>query len=75
MHIIKNTMDPLIKKDTENDPQPPEENFNLFTCNICYEEYDSSLPEFQKLDVKMLSCGHMFCSECFTEYFRSLVED
>ena len=72
MLIIKNTMEPLIEKDIENDPQSQPENFNLFTCNICYEEYDSTSPEFQ---VKMLSCGHTFCSECFTEYFRSLVED
>ena len=59
------------QNDIENAGAP--KNYNLFTCGICYEEYDASSPEFQ---VKMLnSCEHTFCAECFTEYFRSLVED
>jgi len=49
-------MDPLLpeeiditnkveeQNDIENAGAP--KNYNLFTCGICYEEYDASSPEF-----------------------------
>ena len=43
-----------------------------FNCGICYEDYDTSQPDFS---VKMLEgCSHMFCSECFTAYYQDMIE-
>ena len=52
----------------------PEDNKTTFECGICYMSYSNTDPEFN--DVKYLDkCGHTFCKECFTETFRSLIED
>ena len=50
----------------------PLSNPDIFECKICYCEYELSDPEFA---VKMLSCGHSFCSLCFSDYYKSLIED
>jgi len=48
----------------------------IFNCGICYCDYDLKSSEFKHMDIKMLSkCNHAFCGDCFTEYYRSLVED
>ena len=80
---------PLIEKsdkfDTEADlekGQPQDEKpegveiQSTFTCGICYIDYDAANPEHKDFEVKMLEgCEHMFCGECFTEYYRSLIEE
>ena len=62
---------PLCEEDLEagyTDINP-----NLFSCGICYCDYDLTTDQVQ---VKMLDeCKHTFCSECFTETFRSMIED
>ena len=44
----------------------------MFTCGICLEEYHADDPAFR---VKMLSCEHTFCEDCFRETFRAMIED
>ena len=57
-------------EDLEN--QTP--NSSLFFCSICYGEYDLAIDK--TISVKMLDkCKHAFCSDCFTETFRSMIED
>ena len=51
----------------------PQTGGDLFTCEICFCEYDLKEDPTQ---VKMLAkCGHTFCSECFRDYYKSLIED
>ena len=60
--------------DIENQtPSIQERGDTLFTCNICCIEYDL---EIDDVEIKMLSgCNHAFCSSCFKETFRALIED
>lgn len=47
----------------------------MFTCGICYMDYDASNKTGTSEQVKMLEkCQHMFCAECFTEYYKSMIE-
>ena len=40
-----------------------------FTCKVCYYDYELN-------DIKSLtSCNHIFCKECLTDYFTSLITD
>ena len=39
----------------------------MFSCGICYVEYDLSETQVKMLD----ECKHAFCAECFQETFRS----
>ena len=39
---------------------------------MCYEEYKPGEEGFCK---KELSCGHVFCAECFKEYYKSLITE
>ena len=41
-------------------------------CGICYEESSNANPLYA---LKACASNHKFCSECFTEDFRSLIED
>jgi ariadne-1 len=63
--------DQKLIPDTENKLEIPNE--NIFSCGICYIDYNLEAKETQ---IKFLEkCGHKFCSECFGECFRALVED
>ena len=49
---------------------------NMFTCAICYEEYDLGAEGDEKVELKMLdACKHTFCGDCFSQFFASLIED
>ena len=63
--IDKNIEEPLLVHEQQTDS-------NEFECKICYCSYELTDPEFS---VKMLSCGHSFCSICFSEYYKSLIVD
>ena len=39
---------------------------NTISCGICYDDIKNE---------HSLGCQHAFCSECFTEYFESLILD
>ena len=56
-------------KELEQNKQNPDP---LITCEICYED-QSSTPSITF--IKLTSCHHSFCSLCFEEFFRSLIED
>ena len=51
----------------------------IFNCGICYEDYDLNELDSKGeplYEIKMLDkCNHTFCSECFKETFRTLIED
>ena len=48
----------------------------IFTCSICYEDFDMEEVNAKKVEIKMLNkCNHMFCSDCFKEAFRAQIED
>ena len=36
-------------------------------CEICYDESENV--------VKLESCEHSFCKDCFMETYRSMIED
>ena len=69
-------MDPLLSEYFEDDNnyqaddkyvKDIEKDLYNFNCGICYEDYN--LKEDQ-IEVKMLSCGHTYCKECFTATFE-----
>ena len=43
-----------------------------FNCGICYEDYNL---KDEQIEVKMLSCGHTFCKECFTATFENYISN
>ena len=43
----------------------------MFTCNICYGEFNLSETQVKMLD----KCKHAFCAECFKETYRAQIED
>ena len=62
-----------MKPKTENkeDLEKGKIDEDTFTCSICYCDYDT-----KETPIKMLKgCGHTFCKECFSEFYRSLIED
>ena len=69
-------MENLIKKDELHPVNATKLKAAAFECGICYcTEADLSVdPETGKLDTTMLSCNHMFCTECFVQYYISLIE-
>lgn len=50
-----------------------------FTCGICYCDYkvDASQGTNDEYSRKMMlsGCGHVFCQDCFKEFYRTLIED
>ena len=53
--------------------QSPPVKENVFSCGICYEDFDTT---DNSVEIKMLEkCNHTFCGDCFKEYFRSMIED
>ena len=41
-------------------------NKKTFTCDICYMDC-----EVEK--IKMLKCGHYFCSDCVKDYYNYMI--
>ena len=45
---------------------------NILTCDICYSS-QSDYPDLKFVCLDL--CNHSFCSDCFSETYRSLIED
>jgi len=47
----------------------------LLVCSVCYDEQSDQMEEEGLKFISLAKCGHQFCSSCFSEFFRSLIED
>lgn len=75
MTIKKNLTDHLIDEGSLTDLESGnyvKRKTTTFNCGICYEE-DMDANDAEN-PVKMLSCNHTFCSECFKAYYETLIE-
>jgi len=67
--LDQNISMPQDKIEAENDDiEKNSEEIEMITCSICYEDVE-------KTKVKFLKCGHIFCTECFSDYFESLIQE
>lgn len=72
MESLSDLHQPILIEENEIEAQIDFETATqMFTCNICYEEFDLSQTQVKMLD----TCKHAFCAECFKETYRAKIED